>query len=190
MFRGSLTRALLICTSCIVASFMQGCSTPTRPASDVTLAVAQTERGVMIWLPESVLFEFGKDTLDAPDAEPYLARVAQLLRANSDAQIALEGHTDNVGSEHFNNDLSERRAITVRDKLRTLGVPDSRMTATGLGLARPIAPNESEAGRRLNRRVEIVLLGEQLQDFTRGEQAGAFEEAFARLKRLLEEQVK
>lgn len=190
MFRGHLTRALLIGACFFATTLIQGCSTMSRPAGDVTLAVAQTERGVMIWLPESVLFAFGKDTLDAAESESYLARVAQLLRDNTDAQIALEGHTDNVGSERFNQDLSERRAITVRDKLRALGVPDSRMTATGLGLTRPIAPNESEAGRRLNRRVEIVLLGEQLQDFTRGEQAGAFEEAFARLKRLLEEQVK
>ncbi len=188
MTRGPLSRILLLCSSFIIAYLGTGCGTMPRADGEVTLAIAQTERGVMIWLPESVLFEFGKDSLDEAESEPYLARVAQLLRDKSGAQVALEGHTDNVGSTQYNQKLSERRAMTVRDRLQTLGVPDARMTATGLGLTQPIAPNDTETGRKLNRRVEIVLLGERLESITRDERAGAFEEAFARLERLLEEQ--
>ena len=61
-------------------------------------------------------------------------------------------------------------------------VPEGRINAVGYGLSKPIAPNDSEAGRRLNRRVEIIILEEKVDNLTRGEPAGLFEEAFSKLK--------
>lgn len=183
------SRQLTYGMACLLTvSMLLGCNIPRNPDRAITLAVAQTDRGVMIWLPESVLFEFGKDTLDDAEATPYLERVANLILEKSRGQVELEGHTDNVGSDDFNLALSERRAITVRQKLQSLGVPAERMSIKGFGMTRPIAPNDSETGRKLNRRVEIVLLGQQLDEITAGAPEGAFEEAFARLKRLIEAQ--
>lgn len=169
-----------------LALFVGGCATqpPTRP---VTLAVAQVDRGVMVWLPDTVLFEFGKSMLDLNEAGPYLDRVAQLLRDKSGSDVLLEGHTDNVGSESYNRTLSERRADVVRQALLTRGVPETRVKAAGLGMNQPLAPNDTETGRRLNRRVEIIMLGEKLENLTRGEPDNAFEQAVDRLKRLLAE---
>lgn len=169
-----------------LALFVGGCATQP-PAPPVTLAVAQVERGVMVWLPDSVLFEFGKSTLELNEAGPYLDRVVQLLRDKSKADVLLEGHTDNVGSESYNRTLSERRAEVVRQALLTRGVPEARVKAAGLGMSQPLAPNDTETGRRLNRRVEIIVLGEKLENLTRGEPENAFEQAVDRLKRLLAE---
>lgn len=179
--RGFASACLLV--SCLL---LAGCATQP-PARSVTLAVAQVDRGVMVWLPDSVLFEFGKAQLDVDEAGPYLDRVAQLLRDKSRSDVLLEGHTDNVGTETFNRNLSERRAQVVRDALLTRGVPAGRIKVSGMGFSQPLAPNDSEVGRKLNRRVEIILLGEQLDNLTRGEPDNAFEQAFDRLKRLLDE---
>jgi len=182
-----LKRFLLAAIISAVASFLAtGCATPPVEPG-VTLAVAQVDRGVMVWLPDSVMFEFGKSSLNHGEAAPYLDRVARLLRDKSAADVLLEGHTDNVGSEAFNQPLSERRANAVRDALLERGVATARVRAAGLGFSRPLAPNDTETGRRLNRRVEIILLGEKLENLTRGEPANAFEQAFDRVKRVLEE---
>lgn len=178
---GSLKWGLLLVSSVLLFGCASWLSKP------VTLAVAQVDRGVMVWLPETVLFEFGKAELDLSEAGAYLDRVAQLLRDKSVSQVLLEGHSDSVGNEAFNLNLSERRAQVVRTALIKRGVPAERIKAVGLGASRPIAPNDSETGRKLNRRVEIILLGEKLDNLTRGEPDNAFEQAFDRLKRLLDE---
>lgn len=187
MSNGRVFRALIVSVGTLAAITLLGCSLQVKPVNNATLAVAQTERGVMIWLPENVLFGFDKATLDSEEAELHLARVAQLLNGKTESQILLEGHTDNVGATGYNLDLSERRARTVMLRLRDLEVAESRMSALGIGMESPIAPNDIEIGRKLNRRVEITLLGEDLANFTRNEPADAFEEAFVRLKRLLEQ---
>jgi len=74
-----------------------------------------------------------------------------------DRAIAVEGHTDNVGSDAYNENLSRRRADSVAYYLRREGVPSTRIAAHGLGEQRPVAPNDNEAGRQQNRRVEIVI---------------------------------
>ncbi len=154
------------------------------PPPAVTLPIAQTERGVMIWLPDNVMFEFGKSEL-SPAAADYLREVAQLALTRTDKALALEGHTDNVGSASFNKTLSEKRAQAVAEALASQGVPAARMEVKGLGLESPIAPNDSETGRRLNRRVEIIVLNETVERLTAGAPANAFEDAFARLRREL-----
>lgn len=74
--------------------------------------------------------------------------------------LAVEGNTDSVGTEAFNQRLSERRAEGVRSYLTKQGVPESSTTATGFGKTRPIASNDTSEGRQQNRRVELVVSGE------------------------------
>lgn len=175
----------LLAAFLLVSSLLAGCATT--PPPRVTLAVAESDRGVMVWLPDTVLFEFGKSILDMGEAGPYLDRIAQLLRDKSASDVVLEGHTDNVGSATFNLSLSERRAGAVREALLVRGVPAARIKAVGIGFENPLAPNDTETGRKLNRRVEIILLGEKLEHLTRGEPENAFEQAVDKLRRLLDQ---
>jgi flagellar motor protein MotB len=170
--------------ACVVAMLCACAHKAVEPPS-VRLAMSQTERGVMIWLPDNVLFAFGKSDL-APEAGPYLDRVAQILNSKTDHQLSLEGHTDNVGAAELNQRLSEKRADTVLQALRERAVLPARLKAVGFGLSKPLAPNDSDVGRRLNRRVELIVLDEKVETLTRGEPANAFEDAFARLKSQLE----
>lgn len=162
----------------VVAVSLSACAT--KPQT-VKLAMSQTDRGVMIWLPDNVMFEFGKSDLSA-GAEPYLANVAWLFNEKTNKKMILEGHTDNVGNEQINQSLSEKRAQTVLDALTKFKVEPTRLTAVGFGLTKPIAPNESETGRKLNRRVELIVIDETVANLMRGEPENAFEDAFARLK--------
>ena len=166
------------------------CASRPEPAPKVTLAVAQIDRGVMIWLPDNVLFDFGKADLNTTESGPYLDRVVQLLKDKTTHNVALEGHTDSVGSAAANKALSEKRATVVRDALLARGLPKERTQVTGLGEEKPIAPNDSELGRKLNRRVELIILGETVENLTRGEPANAFEAAFDKLRDQLEAKLK
>jgi flagellar motor protein MotB len=184
----SLRRRLLHGMSlAMVVTLMLACShTPVvLPAPSVRLALSQTDRGVVIWLPDNVLFEFGQSRL-SPEADVYLGRVVTILKEKTDHELSLEGHTDNVGSPSFNLALSEKRARAVADALQARLVSPDRMKVTGFGLTKPLAPNDTEVGRKLNRRVEIVVLDETVEHLTQGEPANAFEDAFAKLKAALE----
>lgn len=160
---------------------------PSPPYSGAVLAVDQTERGVQIVLPGSVLFESGKASFQALEAAPFLDRVATLLLTKTDKRVAIEGHTDTDGSASLNEQLSLARARAVSDALITRGVPLARLEAVGFSFRRPLASNATEDGKRLNRRVELVVLGEQLATLTANEPPGAFESAFARLRTLIEQ---
>ena len=155
-----------------------------RPA--VVLPIAQIDRGVQIVLPDSVLFETGKATLNDAASAPYLDRIAHLLVSKTAKQIAVEGHTDNVGTAALNQRLSEQRADAVAEALITRGVPTGRVTRRGLSFTQPTAPNDVEAGRRLNRRTELIVIDETVANITRDEPANAFEDAAARVKAALE----
>lgn len=104
---------------------------------------------------DGINFDFASATL-RPESLPLLDRLAALLQANPGWTVTLEGHTDNVGGEAFNQTLSEKRAAAVKDYLAAHGVPAERMASEGFGVTRPVASNESEAGRAQNRRVEIA----------------------------------
>lgn len=156
------------------------------PAPKVTLAVAQIDRGVMIWLPDNVLFEFGKADINAA-AAPYLDRVAALLKHKTTLPVSLEGHSDSIGRDEANLALSEKRALSVRNELLLRGIPADRLTTVGHGETRPLAPNDSALGRQLNRRVELIILGERIEQLTQGEPANAFEAAFDKLRRQLDQ---
>lgn len=119
------------------------------------LEAQQTERGLLVTLGD-VLFAFNKAELSA-QAGPRLDKLANFLKQFPDRKLLIEGYTDSVGSDSYNQDLSDRRAQAVRDALVQRGVDTSRITARGYGKAHPVADNASPEGRAMNRRVEIVI---------------------------------
>jgi outer membrane protein OmpA-like peptidoglycan-associated protein len=151
------------------------------------IPIQQIDRGVLIVMPvEKVSFDFGKATITAVEAHEFLDRVASILKDKTTARAVLEGHTDNLGSRPLNQALSEDRAASVRRELAGRGVDHARLDMAGFAFDKPVAPNDSEAGRRENRRVELIILGETVANITRGEPEGSFEVAFGRLKAMLE----
>ncbi len=105
----------------------------------------------------NVNFEFDSATLKS-SATAKLDSASELLATHGSVIVEVAGHTDSVGSESYNQNLSERRANSVRDYLLAKGIDSSRMTARGYGEARPIASNDNEEGRADNRRVELIVL--------------------------------
>lgn len=103
-------------------------------------------------------FEFDEDRLTA-NAKLLLDRVADALLARPDLQVEVQGHTDSKGAEEYNQRLSERRAESVTRYLVGRGVQGDRLTAVGYGESQPVADNETEEGRELNRRVELLITG-------------------------------
>lgn len=122
------------------------------------LEAQQTERGLVLTL-EDVLFETDKADL-MPGAMRSLDKLARFLQENPDREVLVEGHTDSVGSEAYNLNLSQRRAEAAATALMAHGVEADRITTRGYGEAYPEASNESQAGRQQNRRVEMVILDE------------------------------
>ena len=108
-----------------------------------------------------VLFDTGKYTLK-PGAREKLAKVSGILLAYPGLKVAIEGHTDSVGSDEFNQRLSEQRAYSVRDYLVQQSVAAAGVTAGGFGESRPVTTNDTSAGRQQNRRVELVVSGEPI----------------------------
>lgn len=115
----------------------------------------KTERGMVLTLSD-VLFASGQATL-APGAMHRLQTLATVLKEHPERHVTIEGYTDSVGAESYNLDLSQRRAEAVRDFLLHNGIEARRITARGFGEASPLAPNNTEAGRQQNRRVEVVI---------------------------------
>jgi outer membrane protein OmpA-like peptidoglycan-associated protein len=122
------------------------------------LQTRDTVRGLVVNMPD-VLFDFNKYTLK-PAARERLARVSGIVLAYPDLKLEIEGHTDSIGSEQYNQTLSEKRAATVRDYLVSSGVSIANVAARGLGKSDPVADNSSAAGRKLNRRVEMIVSGD------------------------------
>ena len=119
------------------------------------LQALKTERGMVMTLGD-VLFSTGKTEL-LPGAMNTIDKLAGFLAEYPEKTVLIEGHTDNVGTEEFNQDLSERRALSVKEALIQVGVDASRIDTLGLGESSPITDNSSAAGRLKNRRVEIVI---------------------------------
>lgn len=156
----------LVCSS---AALLMGCSTPGGPAGESpnydqggsakAVKVTQTARGVQITSDERVLFETGKAEVKA-DGQVFIDRVANILKTKTKANVAIEGHTDNVGGAALNQQLSERRAAAVRDGLVKQGVAVGRIQVQGFGMTRPVADNGTAEGRQANRRTDLIVLGE------------------------------
>jgi outer membrane protein OmpA-like peptidoglycan-associated protein len=108
-----------------------------------------------------VLFDFNKYTLK-PEAREKLAKVSGILLAYPGLKVQVEGYTDNIGSDEYNQKLSEERADGVRDYLVSQSVKDDNVTAAGYGKSNPVADNSSNAGRAQNRRVQLVVSGDAI----------------------------
>lgn len=125
---------------------------------NLILETRDTARGLVVNMSD-VLFDSGKYTL-RPLAREKLAKISGIVLAYPSLRLAVEGNTDSVGTEEFNQTLSENRAESVRSYLTAQGVPESSTSAQGFGKSRPIASNDTSDGRQQNRRVELVVSGE------------------------------
>ncbi|MBI3282423.1 MAG: OmpA family protein [Acidobacteria bacterium] len=125
---------------------------------NMVLETRDTARGLIVNMSD-VLFDFNKWTLK-PGAREKLAKIAGIVLSHPGLLLAVEGHTDSVGRDEYNQELSEKRAASVRDYLVGQSVPDTSITARGFGEAHPVAGNDSAAGRQQNRRVELVVSGD------------------------------
>ena len=101
-------------------------------------------------------FDFNKSTLTA-EGKRKVADASKILKDNPTIHVEVGGHTDSIGSDKYNQGLSERRAKTVADELVKDGISASRLTVRGYGKRKPVADNKTEAGRARNRRVELVV---------------------------------
>lgn len=126
----------------------------------------QTPRGAMLSLQEDVLFATDSAAL-RPGAIDKLRPLADYLQDQRGVRIAIDGYTDSRGSDAHNQDLSERRAESVRGALDEMGVTRARFQVTGHGEREPVASNATPAGMRQNRRVEVTLLGQRADEFSR-----------------------
>jgi outer membrane protein OmpA-like peptidoglycan-associated protein len=110
---------------------------------------------------DSLRFDFDKATL-RPENKELLSRIVGILLTSSDYQVYVYGHTDDVGTESYNMDLSERRAQSVRDYLVEAGISSQIIDMEGFGKTRPLAPGTSEEARAKNRRVEIGIVNSRV----------------------------
>lgn len=124
------------------------------------LQTTDSPRGLVVNMAD-VLFDFGKYNLKS-DADVKLAKLAGIILAHPGLHLAIEGHTDNIGSDEANMKLSQQRADTVRDYLVQQGLAADTVTAVGMGKADPVADNSTNEGRQKNRRVEIIVSGEAI----------------------------
>jgi outer membrane protein OmpA-like peptidoglycan-associated protein len=124
------------------------------------LNTRESARGLIVNMSD-VLFDTGKYTLKG-DAREKLAKVSGILLAYPGLKVQVEGYTDNVGGEEYNQKLSEQRAQAVGDYLVAQGVQQANLSATGFGMNDPVADNGTAAGRSQNRRVQLVVSGDSI----------------------------
>ncbi len=124
------------------------------------LQTRDSARGLIVNMSD-VLFDTGSYTLK-PGAREKLAKISGIVLAHPGLILQIEGHTDSVGGDEFNQQLSERRAGSVREFLAEQGVSPSSITARGFGKTQPVASNETAEGRQRNRRVELVVNGDAI----------------------------
>jgi outer membrane protein OmpA-like peptidoglycan-associated protein len=120
------------------------------------LQVKRTENGLLVQMASDVLFESGSSAL-MPKTVDDLEKMGDILAKYSDDRIKVYGYTDSVGGKAYNEELSLRRADAVKRVLIGRGVQEKQITALGMGPADPVASNDSLAGRKKNRRVELHI---------------------------------
>src|SRR5580658_10343784 len=126
------------------------------------LQTRDSARGLIVSMPD-VLFAFNQHTLK-PEARERLARISGIVLAYPDLKLEIDGYTDSIGSDEYNQTLSDKRSEAVRDYLTSSGVPANNVTSRGFGKADPVADNSTAAGRQLNRRVEMIVSGDVIGD--------------------------
>jgi outer membrane protein OmpA-like peptidoglycan-associated protein len=131
-----------------------------RQQLNVILETRETARGLIVNLSD-VLFDTAQATLK-PGAREKLAKVSGILVTHPDLKIEVEGHTDSVGTDQYNQALSERRAESVRNYLVSQRIASQSISTVGFGESHPVATNATAAGRQQNRRVELVVSGEAI----------------------------
>ncbi|MDX1981602.1 MAG: OmpA family protein [Bryobacteraceae bacterium] len=127
---------------------------------NAVLQTRDTARGLIVNMSD-VLFDTGKHSL-RPLAREKLAKVAGIVSGHPGLKLEVEGHTDSVGGDDYNQRLSEQRGASVRDYLTQAGMQAGSVTTKGLGKTQPVASNDTAKGRQQNRRVEIVISGDMI----------------------------
>ncbi len=125
---------------------------------NAVLPTRETPRGLVVNM-QDVLFDTGKYDLK-PAAREALAKISGIVLSHPGLNLQIEGYTDSTGTAELNQKLSEQRANAVRDYLLNQGLNTNSLTAVGYGMNYPVAPNDTAAGRKQNRRVELVVSGE------------------------------
>ncbi len=117
-----------------------------------------TDRGIVLTIGD-VLFATAKSNLNS-SAQRSMDKIAEFLQKNQNRKLLVEGHTDSVGGDEYNQGLSEQRAASVKSALVERGVADGRIVTIGYGKRYPLASNDTAAGKQQNRRVEVIILNE------------------------------
>jgi len=133
---------------------------------NTVLATRDSARGLIANMSD-VLFKSGSFELLA-GARERLAKVSGIVLAYPSLKLSVEGHTDSVGSDEYNQQLSEKRAQSVREYLIQQGIAGDSIVATGFGKTSPVASNDTPEGRQQNRRVELVLSGDAIGEANTG----------------------
>lgn len=118
---------------------------------------SQQFEALMVRMPDEILFEVGSSAL-SDHGSAKLREVAAVLREYPDSDVYIRGYTSSEGSDQSNFELSRRRAQVVKNELIAAGISATRLSAQGMGSSNPIANNDTEAGRKLNRRVELHIV--------------------------------
>lgn len=133
--------------------------------------VIKADEGIIVKFDSGILFDFDKTDLKS-DAKTNIAKLVENLNSNPDTDILVIGHTDNKGSDQYNQGLSERRAKSVKDYAVSQGLAGRRIKTEGKSFHEPIADNATETGRAQNRRVEIVIVANDKMQEEAKEAAG------------------
>ena len=123
---------------------------------DKVAETKRTEQGLITEMKNDILFDTGKATLK-PEAKQDLKQMADIMKKYPENVITVHGYTDNTGTSKMNETLSEQRAQAVKNTLVAYGLPGNTIATEGWGPAKPVAPNDTAAGRQQNRRVEIEV---------------------------------
>ena len=118
--------------------------------------ITRVGEGIAVSFPSGILFPFNSTEI-LPDGKSNLQQLASSLDKYPNSDILIVGHTDSVGTDAYNMDLSQRRAQAASAYLQSLGVPASRLQTAGRGESEPITSNDTDEGRQRNRRVEIAI---------------------------------
>ncbi len=137
--------------------------------------VERVGEGILITFDSGILFDFDSYALKASTKE-NLMELAPTLIKYDDTDVMVFGHTDNKGADDYNETLSEKRAATVKNNLVSQGVVSSRLDIEGQGETDPVATNDTDEGRALNRRVEVIVVAnKKLQKAAKNGDTAAFQ---------------
>jgi outer membrane protein OmpA-like peptidoglycan-associated protein len=134
----------------------QGSESDMWPGADIDAVGVRAADVSRVVLPSEVLFAFDSADLGEGAAEA-LSKVVADVKSTPGTRVSVEGHTDDVGARDYNQSLSERRAASVKSYLVSQGIDALKIESSGLGATRPVASNDTEEGRKKNRRVEVVI---------------------------------